>query len=125
MLYINLNVLKRLYLCKQQYTCLFNFSYPIEMTHHASFQHQFNSPTSKKHFCPTIEFQKILISNITILEQQNNKQRLQILKAVHIRNKHPELNKINFESVLMYSDLFTAAIYRIKFQNKRHNSTLV
>ena len=33
-----------------------------------------------------------------MLEQQNNKQKLQILKALHIRMKQPKLNRINFES---------------------------
>ena len=33
-----------------------------------------------------------------ILEKQNNKQDLQILKALHIRNIQPKLNRINFES---------------------------
>ena len=48
----------------------------------------------KKHFCPTSEFWKILTENKTILEQQ----KLQILKALYIRNKPSKLNRINFES---------------------------
>ena len=32
-----------------------------------------------------------------MLEQQINKQKLQILKALHIRKKLPKLNRINFE----------------------------
>ena len=32
-----------------------------------------------------------------ILEQQNSKQILQIVEALHLRNKSPNLNKINFE----------------------------
>ena len=51
----------------------------------------------KIHSCPTSEFQKILNEN-TILEQQNNKQKLQILEVLHKRNKYPKLNRINFES---------------------------
>ena len=51
----------------------------------------------KKYSCPTSEFRKILTDNTTILEQQNNKQRLHILEALYIRNKNPSLNKINFE----------------------------
>ena len=51
-----------------------------------------------KDFCSTTEFQKILAQNTTILEQQDSKQRLRILKALHARNKSPNLNKINFES---------------------------
>ena len=51
----------------------------------------------KKHSCPTTEFRKILTKN-TILEEQNNKPKLQILKALHIRNIQPKLNRINIES---------------------------
>ena len=43
-----------------------------------------------KHSFPTIEFQ-----NTTVLEQ---KKKLQILEALHIRYKHPILDRINFES---------------------------
>ena len=51
----------------------------------------------KKHTCQKTEFRKILTED-TILEQQNNKQKMQILKALHIRNKLPKLNRIYFES---------------------------
>ena len=37
----------------------------------------------------------MLTENTTILEKQNNKQKLQILEALHIRNKRSKLN--NFE----------------------------
>ena len=50
----------------------------------------------KKHPCPTTEVQKILTENTTILEHQNNKQKLQILEALHIRNMQPKLNRIDF-----------------------------
>ena len=50
----------------------------------------------KIHSCLTIEFRNIPTENTTILEQQNNKQKLQILEALHIRNKHPKLNRIHF-----------------------------
>ena len=36
--------------------------------------------------------------NTTILEHQNNEQKLQILEALHIRNIQPKLNRINFET---------------------------
>ena len=52
----------------------------------------------KKHSCPTIELRKILTENTTILEQQNNKQKLQILEALNIRNIQSKLNRINFET---------------------------
>ena len=40
----------------------------------------------KRHSFTTTEFRKTLTENTTILEQQNNKQKLQILKTEHIRN---------------------------------------
>ena len=74
----------------------------------------------KKHSCPTTEFQKILTENTTIFEHQNNKQKVQILKALHIRNIQPKFNKINFEtSANVLKCLATDAIYRNKFENKR------
>ena len=33
-----------------------------------------------------------------ILEHQNNKQKLQILEALYIRNLQPALNRINFQT---------------------------
>ena len=48
-----------------------------------------------KHSYQTTELRKILTENTTILEQQNNKQKLQILEALHIRNIQPKLNRIN------------------------------
>ena len=50
----------------------------------------------KKHTYPTTELRKILTEN-TILEQQNSKQKLQVLEALHIRNMHTKFDKINFE----------------------------
>ena len=52
----------------------------------------------KKHSCPTTELRKILTDNTTILEHQNNKQKLQILEALHIRNMQLTLNRINFQT---------------------------
>ena len=51
----------------------------------------------KKHSCPTTELRKIL-TDYTILEHQNNKQKLQILEALHIRNMQRTLNIINFQT---------------------------
>ena len=51
-----------------------------------------------KQSCPTTKFWKILTENTIRLEQLNTKQKLQILEVLHIRNKHPKLNRINFES---------------------------
>ena len=61
----------------------------------------------KKHSCPTAQLRKILTDNTTILEHQNNKQKLQILEALHIRNLQPTLNRINFKPVLMYLNVFS------------------
>ena len=52
----------------------------------------------KKHSCPTTQLRKILTDNTTILEHQNNKQKPQILEALHIRNMQPTLNRINFQT---------------------------
>ena len=51
----------------------------------------------KKHSCPTTQLRKILTDN-TILVHQNNKQKLQILEALYIRNLQPALNRINFQT---------------------------
>ena len=47
---------------------------------------------------PNTELQKILNDNTAILEQYNNKQKLQILEALQIRNMQPTLNIINFQT---------------------------
>ena len=52
----------------------------------------------KKHSCPTTEIRKILTENTTILEHRNNKQKLQILEALYIRNMQPKINRINFQT---------------------------
>ena len=52
----------------------------------------------KRHSCPTTQLRKILTDNTTILEHQNNKQKLQILEALRIRNLQPTLNRINFRT---------------------------
>ena len=46
----------------------------------------------KKYSCPTTKLRKIISENKTILEHHNNKQKLQILEALHIRNMQPKLN---------------------------------
>ena len=51
----------------------------------------------KQHSSSTTELRKILTEN-TILEHQNNKQKLQILEALHIRNIQHKLNGINFQT---------------------------
>ena len=52
----------------------------------------------KKHSCPTAQLRKILTDNTTILEHKNNKQKLQILEALHIRNLQPTPYRINFQT---------------------------
>ena len=49
-------------------------------------------------FLKTTELRKILTDNTTILEHQNNKQKLQILEALQIRNMQLTLNRINFQT---------------------------
>ena len=49
------------------------------------------------------EVRKILTKNTTILEHQNNKQKLQILEALHIRNMQPKINRINFPQMMAQS----------------------
>ena len=53
-----------------------------------------------------------------ILEHQNNKQKLQILEALHIRNIQPKLNRINFETSanVHLMSLATDAIYKNTFE---------
>ena len=77
----------------------------------------------KKHSCPTAQLRKILTDNTTILEHQNNKQKLQILEALHIRNLQPTLNRINFQTSanVLKCLLATGTKYRITFKNKRQN----
>ena len=72
----------------------------------------------KKTFIPTTELRKVLTDN-TILEHQNNKQKLQILEALHIRNMQPTLNRINFQTSLSMS-LASDTIYRNPFKSKRY-----
>ena len=83
------------------YICWFNLNYPVEETYNAPFWYKFNSQHLKNTFlttCPTTQLRKILTDNTTILEHQNNKQNLQILEALHIRNMQPTLNRINFQT---------------------------
>ena len=47
---------------------------------------------------PELVFFPSTFCQITILEHQNNKQKLQILEALHIRNMRPKLNRLNFET---------------------------
>ena len=51
----------------------------------------------KEHSYPTTELRKILTEKTIILAHQNNKQKLQIIEALHIRNMQPKLNRINFQ----------------------------
>ena len=67
----------------------------------------------KEHSYPTTELRKILTDNTTILEHQNNKQKLQILEVLHIKNMQPTLNRIHFQTsanVLKYLYLLTPFI---------------
>ena len=75
-----------------------------------------------KHLCPTRKLWKILTENRIIFEHQNNKQKLQILEALHIRNIQPKLNRINFETssyVLKCLKLLTLSI-ETNSKNRRY-----
>ena len=80
---------------------------------------------SKRYSCPTTELQKILIDNTTILEHQNDKPKLQILEALHIRNTQPTLNRINFQTsayVLKFLLLLTLFIETHLKANSIHSN---
>ena len=47
---------------------------------------------------PTTELRKILTENTTILEHQNNKQKLEIVEALHIRIIQLKPNRIDVET---------------------------
>ena len=52
-------------------------------------------------FCPILGHHQGRIcykSDVTFVEHQNNKQKLQILEALYIRNLQPALNRINFQT---------------------------
>ena len=73
-----------------QTSCIVVFAVPVD--------HRLKIKKTKKCSCPTTQLRKILTDNTTILEHQNNKQKLQILEALHIRNLQPTLNKINYQT---------------------------
>ena len=52
----------------------------------------------QKYSCPTTDVRKTFTENRTILEHQNNKQKLQILEVLHIKNMQPKLIRINFQT---------------------------
>ena len=75
----------------------------------------------KKHSCPTTELRKILTENATILKHQNNKQKLQILEALHIRKIQPKLNRTNFQTnANVLKCLWLLSLYRNEFKSKRY-----
>ena len=62
----------------------------------------------KKHSCPTTQLRKILTDNKTILEHQNNKQKLQILEAQYIlKTCNQHLIEFIFKPVLTYLNVFS------------------
>ena len=58
----------------------------------------------KKHSCSTTELRKFLPK--TILKQQKNKQKLQILEALDIKNIQPKLIELILKPVLMHLNVF-------------------
>ena len=61
----------------------------------------------KKHTCPTTQLRKILTDNTTILELQNNKQKLQILEHYILETCNRHLTELIFKPVLMYLNVFS------------------
>ena len=51
-----------------------------------------------KTFMPNNRITEYFSKNTIISENQNNKQKIQILEALHIINIQPKLNRINFET---------------------------
>ena len=45
--------------------------------------------------------------NTTILEHQNNKQKLQIFEALYIETFNPQLTELIFKPLLMYLNVFS------------------
>ena len=56
---------------------------------------------------PNNRITEILTENTTISEHQNNKQKLQILEALRIRNIQPKLTELILKPVLMYLNVFS------------------
>ena len=52
----------------------------------------------KGHSLLKLRVQELLLEGFFLLEHQNNKQKLQILEALYIRNLQPALNRINFQT---------------------------
>ena len=72
------------------------------------YQGKFNSSAfKKKHSCPTTQLRKILTDNTTILEHQNNKQKLQILEAYILETCNQHSIELIFEPVLMNLNVFS------------------
>ena len=62
----------------------------------------------KNYSYPTTELRKILTENTTILEHQNNKQKLQIVEAHFILvTCNPNLTELILKPVLMYLNVFS------------------
>ena len=51
---------------------------------------------------PPSTYRKILTENTRTLHKEKNKQKLQIIEALYIKQKKTTLNKINFEAVNMF-----------------------
>ena len=68
----------------------------------------------KKHLYPTTELRRILTENTTIFEQQNTKQKLQMLE--------PNLIELILKPVLMYLNVFSYWRYLLK-QIRKINDT--
>ena len=69
------------------------------LKHHLMTKH--NKDTDKLNSSDMIKF---LINNTKIIHKNNNKNHLQILKAISIKNKKPTMNKIAFNAGINISN---------------------
>ena len=54
------------------------------------------------------DIRKIMINNIKIIYKNNNKNHLQILKAINIKNKKSIMNKIGFTKSINILNVFNS-----------------
>ena len=69
--------------------------------------HLSDTSSTAQHLKKTTDFRKILTENTTILEQQNNKQKLQILEFYILEIFNPNLIELILNPVLMYLSIFS------------------
>ena len=72
---------------------------------------------------PWLVISQVLSAQLRILEHQNKKQKLQVPEAPYTSNIEPKLNRINFETVLMYLNVFSSWSNLKKKQIRKANVT--